>query len=128
MFINYVILHYLNIIQARAERANALGGLGAYGDDEDLDEPENEKDYYRTTVKSVQRGNNNGNEEEDGDGETHYHSGGGGAAKTAGSYGKELGGKIEQLGSSDEVQQFFFYLFIFSFLFIFFRFIMKSLL
>jgi len=77
-----------------------LGGLGAYGDDEDLDEPENEKDYYRTTVKSVQRGNGNGNED---DGETHYHSGGGGAAKTAGSYGKELGGKIEQLGSSDEV-------------------------
>ena len=81
-----------------------MGGLGAYGDDEDLDEPENEKDYYRTTVKSVQRGdgNGNGNGNED-DGETHYHSGGGGAAKTAGSYGKELGGKIEQLGSSDEV-------------------------
>jgi len=84
---NRHILFPNSILQARLERAGALGGLGAYGGDEDdEDEPVDAKDYYRSTG---------------GGGETHFHSGGGGAA-SGGAYGRELGGKAEALESSDD--------------------------
>jgi len=78
------------------ERAGVLGGLGAYGGDDDEDEPEpvDAKDYYRSSARTAASAS--------GDGETHYHSGGGGAAASGGAYGRELGGKAEALESSED--------------------------
>jgi hypothetical protein len=73
--------------RARLERSgvmDALGGLSAYGA-EDLDEPSDEKDYYRANTKTAAAGMAMESREKD----THYSSGGGGAvADTGGAYGR----------------------------------------
>lgn len=74
--------------RARMERSgvmDALGGLSAYGA-EDLDEPSDEKDYYRANTKTAAAGA----AMEARDNDMRYHSGGGGAATgTGGTYGRE---------------------------------------
>jgi SNW domain-containing protein 1 len=88
--------------RARLERSgvmDALGGLSAYGV-EDLDDPSDEKDYYRSNTRTAAAGLAMNTS----DPRTHYHSGGGGAASgTGGAYGQDVISDSEDSRSSDEV-------------------------